>query len=96
MKEVSRRGFLKQAGVTAAVAVTGAGLATTPAGIAGALGHHAAPEPALTPEEEKAVKGDLIAQITNAGAGEINVFVGERQVTLRDKSVVARLVRAAK
>src|SRR5579863_9108836 len=97
MESVSRRGFLKQAGAAAVVAVAGTSLAGAPAGVAGALGTaHAAKEPELRPEEELRSGEDLVAQVVNAKTGEISLFVGHRQVTVHDKSVAARLVRATR
>jgi hypothetical protein len=97
MESVSRRGFLKQAGAAAVVAVAGTSLATTPAGAVGALARRpAAKEPALAPEEELRSGEELIAQVVNARTGEISLYVGHRQVTVHDKSVAARLVRATR
>ena len=97
MKAVSRRGFLKQAGAAAAVVVAGGTLASSPVGAAGALAGHAAMKDApLTPEEEMATGQDVVAQVVNARTGELSLFIGQRQVTLHDKNVAARLVRAAR
>jgi anaerobic selenocysteine-containing dehydrogenase len=97
MEAVSRRGFLKQAGAAAVVAVAGTSLATTPAGVAGALASRpAAHELALTPEETLKSGEDLVAQVVDAKTGEISLFIGQRQVTLHDKTVAARLVRATR
>ncbi len=97
MEAVSRRGFLKQAGAAAVVAVAGTSLVTAPAGVAGALaGHPATHEPDLTPEETLKSGESLVAQVVDAPTGEISLFIGERQVTLHDKSIAARLVRATR
>ncbi|MDE3064702.1 MAG: hypothetical protein KGJ36_03425 [Acidobacteriota bacterium] len=97
MEPVNRRGFLKQAGAAAVVAVAGTTLAATPMGVAGALAKApAAPEPALREDEELRTGEDLVAQVVNARTGEISLFVGHRQVTVHDKTVAARLVRATR
>lgn len=96
MEPVNRRGFLKQAGAAAVVAVAGTTLATTPMGVAGALAKRPAAEAPLTPEEELRGGEELVAQVVNARTGQISLFVGERQITLHDKTVAARLVRATR
>jgi anaerobic selenocysteine-containing dehydrogenase len=96
MEAVSRRGFLKQAGAAAVVAVAGTSIATVPAGVAGALASRSAHEPELTPDEALKSGEDLVAQVVDARTGEISLFIGKRQVTLHDKNVAARLVRATR
>ncbi|HEX4518598.1 MAG TPA: twin-arginine translocation signal domain-containing protein [Gaiellaceae bacterium] len=86
MNTVSRRSFLKTAGVaTGAAAVTAspaAAAAMQPSAIetipSGPLPH----EP-------------IVAIIRDAGLGEITVFSGRTEKTYRDKVLVRRLLRAA-
>lgn len=40
--------------------------------------------------------GDLVAHVRNASSGEIDVYVGTRHVSVRDRSLAAHLARAAR
>jgi hypothetical protein len=40
--------------------------------------------------------GPIVAYIRQPGTGEISVMAGERQVTLHDRKIAARIARAAK
>jgi hypothetical protein len=98
MDQLNRRTFLKRAGLTAAAA---GAAAAVPGGIAAGAttrshgGEAHAPETHLTSDEvSKATP--LVAHIRNAGTGEIALFVGDREVTIRDRHVAARLVRASR
>ena len=86
MARFTRRGFLKSAslgGVTIGI------LATAP-GLGGALtsaeaqelggGHH----------------GPLVAYVGNPAKDEIHLLVGTRKVVVRDRALVAKLIRAAR
>jgi hypothetical protein len=95
MEPVSRRSFFKQAGAVAATAGT---MAAAPIGFASAASgassnDHDAP---LTPEEHLRGNEELIAHVKNARTGEISLFIGHREVTLRDRKIAARLIRAAR
>jgi anaerobic selenocysteine-containing dehydrogenase len=77
----SRRKFLAAAG--AGTAVVGAA-ALLPAGAAAA----AAPKGAAHP-------GPLVAHVRNTSTGEIAVYVGEKEVVVRDKDLAHRIARIA-
>lgn len=94
MESVSRRIFFKQAGVAALVASS---IAVTPVGLASAGASIASSKEApLTPQED--LRGDemLVAHVKNARTGEISLFIGHREVKLRDRKIAARLVRATR
>jgi hypothetical protein len=100
VEPVNRRTFLKQAGVAAAAAgavaaapgsLGVAGATTRSASASGATAH----EPELS-HEETASAPAVIAHVRDAGRGEITLFVGEREITIHDRQVAARLVRATR
>ena len=94
MESVSRRKFFQQAGAVAAVAGT---MAVAPLSVAGAVaGASATSEGALTPQEDLRGDEELVAHVKNARTGEIALFIGHREVTLKDRKVAARLVRATR
>jgi TAT (twin-arginine translocation) pathway signal sequence len=98
MEPVSRRQFFKHAGSAAAIAVV-AGAATSSLGVVGAgasaLGakDHESP---LAPHEELTTDESLVAHVKNSRTGEISLFIGHREVTLHDRKVAARLIRASR
>jgi hypothetical protein len=61
--------------------------------IAGAATTQHADTP-LTPNEDLRGDEDLVAHVKNSGTGEISLFVGHREVTIHDRKIAARLVRA--
>ncbi|MGH3732447.1 MAG: hypothetical protein ACRDVC_03600 [Acidimicrobiales bacterium] len=98
MEPVSRRTFFKHAGAAAAVAVVaGATVSPLAMGTAGASTLAARDrESVLTPDEELASHESLVAHVKDSRSGEISLFIGQREVTLHDRKVAARLVRAAR
>ncbi|HTW99366.1 MAG TPA: hypothetical protein VMD59_11345, partial [Acidimicrobiales bacterium] len=52
------------------------------------------PETADSPVEA-GLATPVVAHVKDAATGEIALYVGEREVTIRDRHVAARLVRAA-
>jgi hypothetical protein len=94
MEPTSRRGFFKQAGAVAAVAGT---MAVAPIGMASAMaGASTSKEAELTPSEHLRGDESLVAHVKNARTGEISLFIGHREVTIHDRKIAARLVRAAR
>ena len=94
MEPVSRRSFFKKAGAVAAVAGT---MAVAPMSLAsGVAGGAPAKETPLTPKEDLQGNESLVAHVKNARTGEISLFVGHSEVTLHDRKIAARLVRAAR
>jgi hypothetical protein len=37
-----------------------------------------------------------VARVKNARTGEINLFIGQKEVTIHDRKIAARLIRAAR
>jgi hypothetical protein len=101
MEPVSRRQFFKHAGSAAAIAVV-AGGAISPLGLAGAgastlSGREGRDEETpLEAHEELSKDESLVAHVKNSRTGEISLFIGQREVTLNDRKVAARLIRAAR
>lgn len=89
MEPVTRRSFLVTGSVGAAGAATafGTGWALSSATDSS--------ESALSQDEIDELSGPLVVQVKNAAAGELEVLVGEREVTFTDKALTARLLRAA-
>lgn len=49
------------------------------------------------PSNDDAVTGEpVVAHVRNVATGEIDVYIGERQVRIRDRGVAARLARASR
>ena len=99
MEPVSRRQFFKHAGSAAAIAVVAGAATVSPLGIAGAGASTLATrdhEPPLAPHEELTTNESLVAHVKNSRTGEITLFIGQREVTLHDRKVAARLIRATR
>jgi hypothetical protein len=97
MEPVSRRVFFKQAGAAAAVAAVASSVAVGPMGLASAVAGAATnKESDLTPQEDLRKGEDLVAHVKNARTGEISLFIGTKEVTIHDRKVAARLVRATR
>jgi hypothetical protein len=99
VQPVNRRTFLKQAGATAsaaglAAALPGRVVSTAAPSVASSSGA-ARPETPLT-KEEASQASFIVAQLRDAGTGEIALFVGERELTIHDRNIAARLVRASR
>lgn len=89
MEPVSRRSFLVggSAGVAAAATATGTGIVA----LAGGAG--ASP---LTEGELAALDQPVIVSVLDAGKGEVELLVGDREVVFVDKSLVAKVLRASR
>ena len=98
MQSVSRRIFFKQAGALAAAAAVAGSVAVAPSTIAGAATGAAAlaNDKDLSPQENLGPDDVLVAHVKNARTGEISLFLGHREITLHDRKVAARLVRATR
>jgi hypothetical protein len=95
MEPLSRRTFFKHAGAAAAVAAVAGGALAAPLGLGGAVAGATAPKDTpLTPNEDLRGNEDLVAHIKNSRTGEISLFVGLREVTIHDRKIAGRLVRA--
>ena len=87
---VTRRQVL--AGTAAGVAVVASG-ALTATGAGAVLASSSGSEPPDA-DAELAPGDHLVAHVRDVRTGAIDVYVGERQVTIRDRSVAARLAAA--
>ena len=97
MREVSRRMFFKQAGAAATVAAVATSVAVGPLAVAGAAVRDEAPKAAdISPQDDLKAGEHLVARVKNARTGEINLFIGQKEVTIHDRKVAARLIRAAR
>jgi hypothetical protein len=90
MGEVTRRAFLVS-GSASAVAIAGVA-----SGGLGAVGLTAAENGELTPEELDAVAAPMLLHVRDAAAGEIEILVEDKSVVVNDKTLVAKVLRAAK
>jgi hypothetical protein len=94
MSELTRRAFLKQSGATAAAA---GAVVAVPKGLLG----RARPEARQRPATRTTAAGlkrqadrRLVVHVPDTTEPELRLMVGEREVILRDRELVARLVRA--
>ena len=86
MAKVTRRGFLSSAGaVTGAVAF---GAATAGPTLMAAASQAASPV-ALTDEP-------VVAYVRNPKAGDVRLMVGHREIAVKDKALVQRIVAATR
>lgn len=95
MSSLSRRAFLKRG----SLAVTAAGVAAAlPAGVLDLTEAGAGAASASVPElpEGAALSEPIVAHVRDLASGDINLFVGTREVSVRDPGLAARLFHAAK
>jgi hypothetical protein len=88
---LSRRSFLARSSVT--IAAAGAAVA-----VPARLGHAmdtADATPELT-EEELASVAAMVIHVADAATGELSVMTGTREVRIRNRRLVAQLVRLAR
>lgn len=92
MDPVTRRSFLIKgsAGAVGAAGLAAGGLALSTAAAADT------DEPDLQPGEAGDVPGTLLVEIKDAATGEVEILVGEREVSFTDKALVAKVLRAAR
>ena len=88
MAKLTRRDLIKQ--TSAGAAALGA-LAAVP-GLAGAQGAPEAPAAGLALTDGN---GPLVAYLRDVAVGEIGLLVGTREIIVRDRELVQRLLRAA-
>jgi hypothetical protein len=92
--ELSRRSFLKRSSMAAAVAgvATAAPMLIATAESAGPAGASAASE---LPEGASLTE-PVIAHLSSLASGEVNVYVGTRQVTINDPHLASLLFHASR
>jgi hypothetical protein len=94
MKPLSRRMFLKRGSV--AVAMAGAASSLP---VLSEIGDSGPAAPASAPAELPGganLAEPLIAHVRDLGRGEISLFVGEREVIVRDPSLASRIYHASR
>lgn len=96
MDNLSRRSFLK----TGTIAVGAAGAAIAAPGLRAAVRQDSASQDPETHEADlpadAAAEGPIVAHVRNLATGEIDLFVGERRVTVKDRATASRLYRATR
>jgi hypothetical protein len=101
MSDTSRRGFLAIAGAgvagvaVASVAGSAGSAATGSSSPAADSAVPVAQELAGGTELPAAASGSLVAYVNDVRDGRLSVMVGEREVVIRDREIVARLANAA-
>jgi Ubiquitinol-cytochrome C reductase Fe-S subunit TAT signal len=83
MPDSTRRGFLIMAGAGAAAVG------------AVAVASDASAAPATVKTADVTANGPLVAYVSDVHKGEISVLVGEREVIIHDRALVAKLAHAA-
>jgi hypothetical protein len=53
-------------------------------------------EASFRPKDDTPVGEHLVARVKNARTGEINLFIGQKEVTIHDRQIAARLIRATR
>jgi hypothetical protein len=90
---MSRRSLLQGAAAAGAagLAVTALGTAVSPAAAAASTTASSAP---ASGDLKAAPSGPIVVHVRNATSGDIEVFSGTSQTSLRDKDLAARIARA--
>jgi hypothetical protein len=92
--DLSRRSFLKRSSMAAALAgvATAAPMLVTAGESAGPAGASAASEV----PEAASMSEPVIAHLSSLASGEVNVYVGTRQVTVNDPHLASLLYHASR
>lgn len=85
---LSRRGLIKGAAGVGAVAATAGFLGS-------ALAEPGSANAATTPPTGAMPAGPVVAHVRDMRTGDVDLFVGTRQIRVRDTELAARLARAA-
>ena len=88
MSNLSRRSFLKTAGVATGAAIVG-GVPATAAAAAAESAPEVVASPTATPHEP------LVAYVRDASKGEVTVVSGLHETTFKDHALVKRITKAA-
>src|SRR5262249_22983772 len=86
MSNLSRRSFLKTAGVATGAAIVGG----IPAAAAAAES-----EPEIVPSPSAVAHEPLVAYVRDASKGEVTVVSGLQETTFKDDALVKRITQAA-
>jgi nitrous oxide reductase len=95
-ERMSRRSLLQGAAAAGAagLAVTALGAAVRPAAAAASTAAASTASSAPAHGGPKAPEGPIVVHVRNAKSGDIEVFSGTSQTSLRDKDLAARIARA--
>jgi nitrous oxide reductase len=97
-ERMSRRSLLQGAAAAGAagLAVTALGAAVRPAAAAASTASSTAGTASSAPAhgDLRAPEGPIVVHVRNAKSGDIEVFSGTSQTSLRDKDLAARIARA--
>jgi hypothetical protein len=94
MSDITRRTFLKQSGATAAAA---GALVAVPKGISKTSERTASARRATTSSTKaKSASKHMIVHVPDSGRSELRIMVGEREVVVKDRELVSRLVAATR
>jgi hypothetical protein len=93
---LSRRGLVKVAVGTATVGAVAVGSARTPALAASVTetGSHTAPGTSgrgQAPDAAPAITGELLVHVRDARTGDLDLYLGDRRLQVRDRDLAARL-----
>lgn len=94
MSSLSRRGFLGRGSLTVVAAGVASALPALPAVVTTAGSEE--PEIQSTVEDGAALEGPLVAHVTDLQRGAISLYSGEREFSIIDKGLAARLFNAAR
>ena len=92
MSSLSRRTFLKRGSLGVAAAGVAAAL---PAGLLEEAGAASGSVPAEVPEGASLTE-PIVAHLKDLATGDVSVYVGTREVSVRDPGLAARLYHAAR
>ena len=91
MEPTSRRQFLKRSSAVAAAA----GVAATVPGSAGALTTRAKDDAPRLPDDDS-VDVPVIAHVRDVRKGLVSLYVGEKEITIKDRRLAASLFHATR
>jgi anaerobic selenocysteine-containing dehydrogenase len=94
MEPVSRRTFMKRAGAAAAVAGSAALVPTSIASAAMKGEQKTSPTDTRAEDLNTTTAESIVARVLDGG--EIQVFVGDREVKMFDRTVASRIIRATR
>jgi hypothetical protein len=95
MMGLSRRMFLKRGSLAVAMAGVASSMPLLSEVAAGPPGSEAATTAAEVPEGLQ-MSESVVAHVRDLSSGQINLFVGERQIVLNDPALARAIVRATR
>lgn len=100
MSGLSRRDLLRASAGAAAVAVPMSVLSQGSSPLAGAAAHEASTDAASEPADHASspvgLNGPVMFTILDARSGDVSILHGTSEVVVRDRQLVARILRAAR